>query len=906
MQPLLSLVLAAVLLVGAAAAPEEYNILQDLSNTCQANLAASQAVETACGSGRYQSTLNLNLLNTGHASLPVPWTVTLQNPQFLNASAPFNLDPTLQLSDGAVTGSATNTWQTLLAGGANSMTFGLTVESASNDTQPYYVLLNGVQCQVTTSSPGQLPVVQPQHTTTRDGQIIGVDGVPIDLKGVAWFGFDDGSTMVDGLWVQDDPASPVTGLTQDFETVARRIELLGFNAIRIPFSFTDLYTLGPLNYTKPCIHAAPGQVLESVTPPELLDAVQMLDLYGINDTLLNDTLLEQNITRDLFLNPEFLSLLNGTIDSADEAVPFDTPLLCNDYVPKDSTLNRFLWVLSYFANRGFYVVLVHQTNNDGIAASSPAQWLQSWRWLMQGINQDPVLRLRIVIDPLNEPDSYTIRWEANATLHLPGASDLYLSVMDALYAINPATLFMIQGCGQAQARLVNNWGDGFVTDPVVLAATPGASDPNPFFRSLMGRPYLDQVVIAPHVYPPSITNNPNLPASGPELYMQLSRSFGYLNTVGYCFEGHCHRFPIIVGETGSLFETQADVNSMYDIMDYMHNVGAASDGRHNRIGSWMWWAWNADSGDTGGLVENDWESIIWPKIDYLTQLGLEPWYLALQDALEPAILQGLNGTLVDDVSADPPRPAFYIPETPAPPACSDNPPDNVYTCTQQQQFGKCSVDWMVAGNYCASTCGRCTGSSGARLAVLPEAAPPRQASPSRAQAPAPAGAEGKAAPAGGPAALPATAPTQSDAHLPDKVRGSPTTTADIGTFGRRLQTASDMWATHSQTLSIAETLTVAGQPVAVSPAESGPMALQAPYQIVLHNPSWGGVPNSWNVHVEEASTGLILGSIRKLAMSLVGDGGSGSLNWVVQSSVRDSWSPTMVELNGEACTLTVR
>ena len=32
----------------------------------------------------------------------------------------------------------------------------------------------------------------------------------------------------------------------------------------------------------------PLQVLESVTPPELLEAVQMLDLYGINDTSLND------------------------------------------------------------------------------------------------------------------------------------------------------------------------------------------------------------------------------------------------------------------------------------------------------------------------------------------------------------------------------------------------------------------------------------------------------------------------------------------------------------------------------------------------------------------------------------------------------------------------------------------
>ena len=37
-------------------------------------------------------------------------------------------------------------------------------------------------------------------------------------------------------------------------------------------------------------HGAPVplQVLESVTPPELLDAVQLLDLYGINDTSLND------------------------------------------------------------------------------------------------------------------------------------------------------------------------------------------------------------------------------------------------------------------------------------------------------------------------------------------------------------------------------------------------------------------------------------------------------------------------------------------------------------------------------------------------------------------------------------------------------------------------------------------
>ena len=51
--------------------------------------------------------------------------------------------------------------------------------------------------------------------------------------------------------------------------------------------------------------------------------------------------------------------------------------------------------------------------------------------------------------------------------------------------------------------------------------------------------------------------------------------------------------------------------------------------------------WNANSGDTGGLVDNSWLNIQWPKIDFLTMTpnkysssnavapggwGLAPWY----------------------------------------------------------------------------------------------------------------------------------------------------------------------------------------------------------------------------------------------------------------------------------------
>ena len=67
-------------------------------------------------------------------------------------------------------------------------------------------------------------------------------------------------------------------------------------------------------------------------------------------------------------------------------------------------------------------------------------------------------------------------------------------------------------------------------------------------------------------------------------------SFGYFNTgPGYCdsLSGRCHKFPVVLGEFGSKFESLADIEAMYDIAEYLHNVGDAEDGRHSRIGSWF-------------------------------------------------------------------------------------------------------------------------------------------------------------------------------------------------------------------------------------------------------------------------------------------------------------------------------
>lgn len=44
--------------------------------------------------------------------------------------------------------------------------------------------------------------------TTLNGEIIGVDGQPLQLWGINWFGFETGTTFLDGLWAGE--GQPVT------------------------------------------------------------------------------------------------------------------------------------------------------------------------------------------------------------------------------------------------------------------------------------------------------------------------------------------------------------------------------------------------------------------------------------------------------------------------------------------------------------------------------------------------------------------------------------------------------------------------------------------------------------------------------------------------------------------------
>ena len=442
-----------------------------------------------------------------------------------------------------------------------------TTNSTTTTTTPLPTPTSGVSpalsnASTTTPTDGGGATIVPGRMTTLDGRIIGVDGRPLYLMGLNWFGFDCGATMADGLWGGKDATA------QDFANVVYRFKLLGFNAVRLPFSFRDLYEKSPKWLNTRCTSVPPDAVAAQTRPSSVSASAA------------------------------------GTPPPPGDAFAVSTPPgTCNSYMPQQNTLDRFLWTVDYLARNGLYVMLDNQFNLDQTATQQPALWVQRWTDLATKLTQRyPLAASMSLIDILNEPDAWGVGWTPQNGK--PGYGDMSLKIMDSLYQVNPGFLYVLEGCGQA--NLAKNWGDGMAVDPD-LVKNRGLTDPNPFFRTLMTKPYLSQVVAGPHVYSPSVSSAQDS-TQGPALYKRLSQSFGYLNKQGYCLDGsntvgnpsgsNCPVVPVVIGETGTGFIDPRDLQPQLDLAAWaVARPGSgvpADDGLHNPVQGFFWWAWNAN------------------------------------------------------------------------------------------------------------------------------------------------------------------------------------------------------------------------------------------------------------------------------------------------------------------------
>ncbi|WIA19208.1 hypothetical protein OEZ86_005581 [Tetradesmus obliquus] len=405
----------------------------------------------------------------------------------------------------------------------------------------------------------------------------------VSLRGLNWFGFNVGMGMVDGLWAGG------TAAATDFALITYQLRLLGYNAVRLPFTWKDL-NMDPRSFDKDCSPVTVDWLRRRLISPHVVDKYANRPLPG-------------NVA----------------------PVKNTKAGYCNTYLPQSSGWDRLLYATQTFISQGMYVVLDYQPMGLEQHAYDlnlfVDTWAQLWRQVSCLPNFQRDLANRVFVDVMNEPDSMNIRWEARDGR--PGAQQLYLGVADALWALSPAkVLFMFEGTGQNMFGL--NWGNGFITDYNIINSR-GLSDPNPFFATLVRKPYADKSVITPHVYPPSITMATFL---GTSLWEQCRVSFGYLQSEGYCSPERCTRFPIVIGEVGSAFETATDKQWLQDFADFVNAEGGAKAYNTIPVNGWLWWAYNENSGDTGGIVHNRWQDLHWEKINWMiARMGLRPWYL---------------------------------------------------------------------------------------------------------------------------------------------------------------------------------------------------------------------------------------------------------------------------------------
>ncbi|GBF93230.1 glycoside hydrolase [Raphidocelis subcapitata] len=598
-------------------------------------------------------------------------------------------------------------------------------------------------------------------------------GKHVPIRGLNWFGFNVGMGMVDGLWVGGHEGAT------DFALIAYQLRLLGYNAVRLPFTWRDL-TMAPKDLVKECTPLSPDQLKRRLISPNVVDKYINLPLPS-------------NVSPQRKRQPGF----------------------CNQYLPMRSNYHRLLFVAQSFIAQGMYVVLDYQPQGleqqPYSLSTFVSQWTGLWKMVACLPNFESDVANRIFVDVMNEPDSMGIRWESSGGR--PGAAQLYLATADSLWGLTPnKLLFMFEGTGQNGYGL--NWGNGFITDSQIIQSR-GLSDPNPFFKTLLTKPYVDRSILTPHVYPPSITHATFL---GTTLWEQCRASFGYLQTKGYCptkstplvdlsaaaFEepvsasailpnvtvitdavvsaipnvttiaeavvnlinnssgvvpnatviadavvhiiadavAHmlpaaslfpnisdftstlqraqppplalldaifrrrlqqadgeadaapaaaaadadaaagsdgdgavvpaaadasqdtdgdglemdwevmdsqiaaasadsadarerpaaprqaCKIFPVLIGETGSAMTQSADWQWLNDFASFINSEGAAAAYNPVPVNGWMWWAYNENSGDTGGIVKNYWQDLHWDKLNFMIgRMGLRPWYL---------------------------------------------------------------------------------------------------------------------------------------------------------------------------------------------------------------------------------------------------------------------------------------
>jgi endoglucanase len=273
--------------------------------------------------------------------------------------------------------------------------------------------------------------------------------------------------------------------------------------------------------------------------------------------------------------------------SNDALVPGRMPQNINYAVNPDLTGKTSLEVLDLLVRgageRGLKVILDrHRPTQSGQSdlwytdAVSEARWISDWVMLAQRYNGQAAV---LGMDLHNEPRGPATWGSGDVSTDWRMAAQ---RAGNAILGVNPYVLIFVQGVERSGDDWY--WWGGNLIDarsaPVELGV-PG------------------RVVYSPHdygpdVYPQGWFSASDFPSNLPAIF---DAHWGYLANEQIA--------PVVLGEFGGSAGQGADGVWQRTLMDYaqQHEIG------------WLSWAFNPNSGDTGGLLADDWLSVVQSKAD---------------------------------------------------------------------------------------------------------------------------------------------------------------------------------------------------------------------------------------------------------------------------------------------------
>lgn len=257
-------------------------------------------------------------------------------------------------------------------------------------------------------------------------------------------------------------------------------------------------------------------------------------------------------------------------------------------------------VVAYAAEIGLRIILdCHRApagpgpNSNGLwytSAYPETRWISDWVMLAERYKNQPTV---IGADLANEP--HNGNWGGGGANDWPAAAE---RAAKAIHQVNPDWLIFVEGVGQYNGNPYW-WGGALagVRDRPVQLSVP------------------NKLVYSPHAYPNSIFAQdwfyePDFPQN---LYGVWRENWGFI------YEDNIA--PLLLGEFGSKFVDPLDLQWFGEMEKYLQgdlNGDGDNDVPAGKFPiSWTYWSWNPNSGDTGGILKDDWRSVHQNKVDLL-------------------------------------------------------------------------------------------------------------------------------------------------------------------------------------------------------------------------------------------------------------------------------------------------